>query len=265
MRIVLLGAPGAGKNTQAKKLAEKHRIPAISSGKLLRQAVQAGTPEGLEAKAALEVGMGVGDELMLTIIKQRLQQEDTRDGFILQGFPRSLPQAEALDIMLFSMGQPLDAVLLLDIDLDNLMERLTGRRICRSCGETFNIFTNPPKLDDRCDECGGLLRQRADDREETVENKLRIFDTLTLPLRDYFSRQNKLYTVSAEGSIDATFATLCAVLDGVEPGKSKPLAPAAEPRVETEEESAVEAAPAQEKPTKEAPAKKAPAKKAPAK
>lgn len=174
MRIVLLGAPGAGKNTQAALLAEKYCIPQISSGELMREAVQAGTPEGLEAKAALEVGMGIGDELMLSIIKLRLQREDTADGFVLQGFPRNIPQAEALDIMLFSMGMPVDAVLLLDIDLDNLMERLTGRRACRSCGQTFNIFTAPPKLDDRCDECGGLLRHRADDREVTVENKLRV-------------------------------------------------------------------------------------------
>ncbi len=282
MRIVLLGAPGAGKNTQAALLAEKFCIPNISSGELMRQAVQAGTPEGQEARAALEVGMGVGDELMLSIIKQRLQQDDVQKGFILQGFPRNIPQAEALDIMLFSMGQPIDAVLLLDIDLDNLMERLTGRRTCRSCGESFNVFTAPPKLDDRCDECGGVLRHRADDREVTVENKLRAYEALTLPLVDYFGRQNKLYTVAGKEAIETVFTTLVAVLDGVEPGQHKPLAPleaetkpAEEPAVEAELEVAlataemaeipVEKALAKKTPAKKAPAKKAPAKKAPAK
>ncbi len=272
MRIVLLGAPGAGKQTQAALLSEKFGIPNISSGELLREAVQAGTPEGLEAKAALEVGMGIGDELMLSIIKQRLQQEDTADGFVLQGFPRNIPQAEALDIMLFSMGMPVDAVLLLDIDLDNLMERLTGRRTCRSCGEVFNVFTAPPKLDDRCDECGGVLRHRADDREVTVENKLRAYEALTLPLIDYFGRQNKLYTLAGKEAVETVFTTLLTVLDGVEPGEHKPLAPVAQ-EADVAEETVVEEAPVnepeppvvEEAPAKKAPAKKAPAKKAPAK
>jgi adenylate kinase len=272
--------PGAGKRTQAAQLAEKYHIPHISSGALLRAAVQAGSPQGLEAKEALEVCMGVGDELMLSIIKERLLQEDASDGFILHGFPRSIPQAEALDIMLFSMGMPLDAVLLLDLDLDSLMERLTGRRICRSCGKDFNIFTSPPKLDDRCDECGGVLRHRADDREETIENRLRIYEALTRPLHDYFQRQNKLYTVAAEGAVEDLFHILAAVIDGVEPGQHKPLAPVSDAVAASVEEVAVESmadsggdeaaatvenVPAQKAPAKKAPAKKAPAKKAPAK
>ncbi|MEN8169860.1 MAG: adenylate kinase, partial [Pseudomonadota bacterium] len=268
MRIVLLGVPGAGKATQGVQLAEKYHIPYISSGALLRAAVQAGTPQGLEARAALEVGMGVNDELMLSIIKERLQQEDARDGFILQGSPRSIPQAEALDIMLFSMGMPIDAVLQLDVDLDNLMQRLTGRRTCRSCGESFNVFTAPPTFDDRCDECGGVLRHRADDREVTIENKLRIYDVQTLPLHDYFGRQNKLYTIAAEGAVDDVFSSLCAVIDGIEPGQHKPLAPVSEASAEVgtdSEEAPAKKAPAKKAPAKKAPAKKAPAKKAPAK
>jgi len=292
VRIVLLGAPGAGKGTQAALLAEKYQLPHVDSGALLREAVQQGTSEGLEAKAALEVGMGISDELMLSIIKQRLQKTDCRKGFILQGFPQSIPQAEALDIMLFSMGMPLDAVLHLDIDLDNLMERLTGRRTCRSCGAAFNVFTAPPKLDDRCDECGGRLRHGADDREETVENRLRIYDTHTQPLYDYFRRQGKLYTVAGKGRIETIFHTLCAVVDGIEPGKHRPLAPAT---TVVEEESALQAqeaeapqkeqnnvvqtqedrsmakqatkkkAAAKKSPAKKSSVKKAPAKKAPAK
>jgi adenylate kinase len=295
MRIVLLGAPGAGKGTQALRLAAKLGIPHISSGALLRAAVLAATPQGLEAKEALGVGMGVGDELMLSIIKERLQQEDAGAGFILEGFPRSIPQAEALDIMLFSMGMPLDAVFHLDIDLDNLMQRLTGRRICRSCGQGFNIFTSPPKLDDRCDECGGVLRHGADDREETVESKLRIYDQLTFPAYSYFRRQNKLYTIDAEGTKDAIFHTICSVLEGVASGQHRAETPAEasddvidaaieaeEPntnQVVTTKESAImgakkkaspkkaatEQAAAKKTPVKKAAAKKAPAKKAPAK
>jgi adenylate kinase len=291
MRIVLLGAPGAGKGTQAARLATKLGIPHIASGALLRAAVQAATPQGVEAREAMGVGMSVGDELMLTIIKERLQQEDARNGFILEGFPRSVAQAEALDIMLFSMGMPLDAVVHLDIDLDALMQRLTGRRTCRSCGRGFNIYTAPPKLDDRCDECGGELRHGADDKEEIIENKLRHHDILTLPVYDYFRRQNKLYTVAAEGSKEEIFMTLCAVLDGLEPGQRKPLSvseaevevavqeePDANQAVTTKESAKMSAeekaspkkatakkAPAKKAPAKKAPAKKAPAKKAPAK
>jgi adenylate kinase len=284
MRIVLLGAPGAGKGTQAARLAGMLGIPHISSGALLRAAVQAATPQGLEAKEAMGVGMGVGDELMLSIIKERLLQGDAREGFILEGFPRSIPQAEALDIMLFSMGMPLDAVLLLDIDRDILMQRLTGRRTCRSCGQGFNIFTAPPKLDDRCDECGGVLRHGADDREETVENKLRIYDQLTLPVCDYFQRQNKLYTIAAEGQEEEILHTLGALLDGIVSGQRSSAVPVDDAietvggdsekkqntnQVVTTKESATMSAESEASPkkavTKKAPAKKAPAKKAPAK
>jgi adenylate kinase len=295
MKIVLLGAPGAGKGTQAVRLAEKLGVPHIASGALLRAAVQAATPLGLEARESMGLGMGVNDELLLSLIKERLQQADARDGFILDGFPRSIPQAEALDIMLFSMGMPIDAVLHLEIDLDALMQRLTGRRICRSCGQGFNVYTSPPKIDDRCDECGGVLRHGADDKEDIIENKLRLHDALTLPLYDYFRRQNKLYTVSAEGTKEEIFQTLCAVLDGIEPGQRK-SSPAGEEVVEegaqepnankavTTKESAkmgakkkaspkkatIKEVPMKETaekktPTKKAPAKKAPAKKAPAK
>ncbi|MCW8919555.1 MAG: adenylate kinase, partial [Gammaproteobacteria bacterium] len=280
MRIVLLGAPGAGKGTQAARLARKLGVPHITSGALLRAAIQAATPLGLEAKESMGVGLGVSDELLLSLIKERLQQADVGNGFILEGFPRTIPQAEAFDIMLFSMGMPLDVVIHLEIELDALMQRLTGRRTCRSCGRGFNIYTAPPKLDDRCDECGGVLRHGADDREEIIENKLRQYEVLTLPVHDYFRRQNKLYTVAAEGSKEAIFQTLCAVLKGVEPGQRKPPVasgavvdkgtrePNANKAVTTKESAtmgATKKASPKKAATKEIAVKKAPAKKAPVK
>jgi len=213
MRIVLLGAPGSGKGTQAKLLMKKYPIPQISTGDLLRAAVKEGTPLGLQARAAMESGRLVSDDIVLAMIQERLAQADTRKGFILDGFPRNLAQAQALDAMLSQLQQPLQLAILIDIDLDVLMQRITGRRTCASCGQVYNIYSSPPKLDDRCDKCGGILRQRADDNEETIGNRLRVYESQTAPLIEYYRSQQKLRTVQGIGEIQDIFAAMTAVID----------------------------------------------------
>jgi adenylate kinase len=206
MRIVLLGAPGSGKGTQGKLLASKYKIPQISTGDLLRAAVIAGTALGRQAKAAMDAGQLVSDEIVLGIIGERLSEADAKKGFILDGFPRNIPQAEALDRMLDSLGTPLQAALLINVDVEVLIERLTGRRTCESCGQMYNIYTSPSRLDDRCDKCGGNLRHRADDNEETISNRLRVYDQQTSPLVAYYREQSKLRTVDGEGEIPQIFS-----------------------------------------------------------
>ncbi|HET9679553.1 MAG TPA: adenylate kinase [Gammaproteobacteria bacterium] len=212
MRIVLLGAPGSGKGTQAKRLVEKYKIPQVSTGDLLRAAVSEGTPLGLQARAAMDAGQLVSDEIVLGIIAERLKKADAKNGFILDGFPRNIAQAEALDKMLELMKQPLDAAILMDVDFDVLLERLTGRRTCENCGAVYNVYTNPPKLDDQCDKCGGNLHHRADDNEETISSRLRVYEQQTKPLIEYYRGQDKLHQVDAIGEIDEIFKRLTQVL-----------------------------------------------------
>ena len=201
MRIILLGAPGSGKGTQAKLLAEKYKIPQISTGDLLRAAVVAGTSLGRLAKVTMDAGQLVSDEIVLGMIQDRLAAPDTRKGFILDGFPRNIQQAEALDSLLERLSQPLQAALLIEVDVDILMQRLTGRRTCESCGQTYNIYTSPSRLDDKCDKCGGNLRHRADDNEETIGSRLRVYEAQTTPLLAYYRKQGKLRTVQGVGEI----------------------------------------------------------------
>lgn len=206
MRLVLLGAPGSGKGTQAKLLTERYRVPQISTGDLLRAAVKSGTPLGVQAKAAMDAGRLVSDDLVLAMIRERLSESDARNGFILDGFPRNNAQAQALDAMLERMGQPLDFALLIEVDTDILMQRLTGRRTCESCGQTYNVYTSPSKLEDRCDKCGGNLRHRADDNEETIGNRLRVYEAQTTPVIQYYREQSRLKTVQGVGEIAHIFA-----------------------------------------------------------
>jgi adenylate kinase len=215
MRIVLLGAPGSGKGTQAELLAERYNTPQISTGDLLREAVVAGSALGRQAKMAMDAGQLVGDDIVLGIIQERILRPDTRNGFILDGFPRSLPQAEALDQLLDSVGRPLDLALLLAVDVDALLQRLVGRRTCLSCGQVYNVFYSPPHIDGRCDACGGKLRHRADDNEETIGNRLRIYETQTLPVIDYYKEQGKLRTVQGVGEISDIFKAMRKVVDDV--------------------------------------------------
>jgi adenylate kinase len=225
MRIVLLGAPGSGKGTQAKLLTEKYRIPHVSTGDLLRANLAAGTPLGLQAKAAMDAGQLVSDDLVLAIIRERLRNPDAKKGFILDGFPRNIPQANALDGMLRNIGQPLDAAILMEVDFDILMQRLTGRRTCENCGAAYNVYTNPPRLEDQCDRCGGPLHHRADDNEETIGNRLRVYEGQTKPLIGYYRDQGRIETVDAVGDVKDILKRMIAVLDPIAKGQRKVVVP----------------------------------------
>ncbi len=213
MRIVLLGAPGSGKGTQAKLLTDAYNVPQISTGDLLRAAVKSGSALGLQARAAMDAGRLVSDDLVLAMIRERLTWPDATNGFILDGFPRNIAQAQALDAMLERLGQPLDLALLIDVDLDALMQRMTGRRTCESCGQTYNIYSSPSKLEDRCDKCGGNLRHRADDNEETIGNRLRVYEAQTTPVVDYYRNDGRLDTVQGVGEIPHIFAGIRKVVE----------------------------------------------------
>lgn len=215
MRIVLLGAPGSGKGTQAKLIAKAYEAPHVPMNDLLRAAVAADTPFGRQARATTEAGQPITDEVMLGIVQERLSQQDARAKFILEGFPRNLSQAEALDALLEQHGQPLQAVILIDVDFETLLQRFTGRRTCVSCGKTYNIYTSPSRLDDRCDECGGNLRHRADEKEETISNRLRVYETQTAPLIEHYRRKGLLRVVSGAGEIDDIFKEITKVLDSL--------------------------------------------------
>ena len=216
MRIVLLGAPGCGKGTQGHRLAKHYGIPEISTGDLLREAVAAGTPLGKAAKIVMDAGQLVSDEIVLGVIRERLSRGDTRKGFILDGFPRNLAQAEQLDELLGQLGQPIDLALLIEVDVDTIMQRLFGRRTCVSCGASYNIFYALPKMDGRCDECGGRLRRRSDDNEETIGNRLRTYELQTLPVVEYYREQECLRQVQGLGEPDDVFR---AVLKAAEEAK----------------------------------------------
>lgn len=212
MRLVLLGAPGAGKGTQAKKLIEKYGIPQISTGDLLRAAVAAGTPLGKEAKSYMDKGELVPDSVVLGMVEERLKQDDCKKGYILDGFPRNVAQAEALDKMLNGLAMSLDAALSVDVPFDDLMKRLTGRRTCKSCGQMYNIYFNPPKKEGVCDKCGGELFQRDDDKEETIKKRLEVYNSQTAPLIEYYGKKGILKSVNGTGSIDDIFSNICKVL-----------------------------------------------------
>lgn len=213
MRIVLLGAPGSGKGTQAKKLVADHGYPQISTGDLLRDAVARGTEYGLKAKAAMEAGQLVSDEIVLGILRDRLAQPDTADGFILDGFPRNLSQASSLEEVLGDIGQPLDAAVLMDLDFEVLFKRLTGRRSCKNCGRIYNIYFLPVPADGRCESCGGdEFVHRADDKEETIGRRLEVYQKETAPLVDYYRALGKLKVVDAEGSFDEVYGRLVGAL-----------------------------------------------------
>lgn len=212
MRLVLLGAPGAGKGTQAKKLIEKYGIPQISTGDILRAAVAAGTPLGKEAKSYMDKGELVPDRVVLGMVEERLKQDDCKKGYILDGFPRNVAQAEALDKLLNALGMPLDAALSVDVPFDDLMKRLTGRRTCKACAQMYNVYFNPPKKEGVCDKCGGELFQRDDDKEATIKKRLEVYNSQTAPLIEYYSKKGILKSVKGTGSIDEIFNNLCKVL-----------------------------------------------------
>ncbi|HHN64722.1 MAG TPA: adenylate kinase [Nitrospirae bacterium] len=213
MRIVLLGAPGAGKGTQAKKLIEKYGIPQISTGDILRKAVADGTPLGKEAKSYMDKGELVPDSVVIGLVKERLSQDDCKKGFILDGFPRNTSQAETLDQVLAEMNMPLQLALSVDVDFDILMKRLTGRRTCKQCNQMYNIYFSPPKKEGVCDKCGGELYQRDDDKEETIKKRLEVYEAQTAPLIDYYEKKGILRRVNGEGDIEEIFANICKIID----------------------------------------------------
>ena len=208
MRIVMLGAPGSGKGTQAKLLQAERGVPQISTGDLLRTAVAEGTELGLVAKSVMESGELVSDELVSAMIKERLGQADAASGFILDGYPRTLAQAEDLNAVLGELGIGLDAAILMDVGSDVLMKRLTGRRTCSTSGKLLNIHFSPPEEIDACLEAGGELLQRDDDNEEAIGNRLAVYARQTEPLIEYYRRRSLLKSVAAEGAIDEIYARL---------------------------------------------------------
>ena len=201
MRLAFLGPPGAGKGTQARDLAAEWGVPHIATGDMLREAVAAGTPLGREAKRYMDQGALVPDDVVVGAMGERLSRPDAARGFILDGFPRTIAQAEALGRMLKDTGQVLDAVVFFDVSEAELLRRLTGRRVCGNCGATYHLVSKPPKVADRCDACGQPLVQREDDRESTVRNRLEVYTRQTAPLLDFYRERDLLTAVAGEGSI----------------------------------------------------------------
>ena len=212
MRIVLLGAPGSGKGTQARKLMADKNIPQISTGDMLREAVVAGTRFGQQAKDIIDAGNLVSDDIMLGIISERLARADAQDGFILDGFPRTKQQAIDLAELLDQLGTPLDAAVHLDVDFDVLMKRLTGRRTCSLTGKLLNVHFSSQEELDECTNAGGELVQREDDNEETIRNRLDVYRTRTEPVVEFYRKRDHLRTIDANGAIDDVYARFIEVL-----------------------------------------------------
>ena len=212
MNLILMGAPGAGKGTQSAKISEKWNIPAVSTGDMLRAAVREGTPLGVAAKSCMDEGKLVPDEIVIGIIKDYLSSDKCTNGFILDGFPRSIPQAEALD----AMGVKIDAALSIEVADEKIVERMSGRRICSGCGASYHVKYNPPKVQDVCDACSASLYTRDDDAAETVLNRLETFHKITEPLKDYYAAKNLLICVEGREKVEDTTAAVMSALSKFE-------------------------------------------------
>lgn len=204
MRLILLGAPGAGKGTQAEILSRELSIPTISTGNILRAAMKAGTPVGVQAKSYVDAGKLVPDDIIIGIIRERLAQEDCKKGYILDGVPRTIPQAETME----EMGVEIDCALSIEISDEVIVQRMSGRRTCKDCGQTFHIVSNPPKTEGVCDACGGELHVRKDDAPETVKARLEVYHRDTEPLKLFYAQRGKLKTVENQSTIEATTAEI---------------------------------------------------------
>ena len=270
MRIVLLGAPGSGKGTQSQRLVQKHGIPQISTGDLLRAAVSKGSPLGLRAKEAMDQGRLVEDAIVLGMIRERLTEPDVANGFILDGFPRNLAQAHALDELLSELGQPLDAVVQMDVEYGELLRRISGRRSCSDCGRVFNLFSTPTEQieTEKCPKTGEphKLFQRPDDTEETVANRLKVYEEKTKPLIEFYGDKGVLQSINAEGDVDEITARLESALKTAAKGTAKKPAsarkPAAVKKRATAPKPAKRAAAERKSAAKKSPAKRTAAKKA---
>jgi len=212
VNLVLMGLPGAGKGTQAEKIVEKYSIPHISTGDMFRAAMKEGTELGLKAKSFMDQGALVPDEVTIGIVRERLSKDDCQKGFLLDGFPRTVAQAEALENMLTELDKKIDYCLNIDVDHNILMERLTGRRICKECGATYHLVFNPPAKDGTCDRCGGELYQRADDNEETVHNRLEVNIQQSEPLLHFYKTKGYLKNINGQQDINDVFKDIDSLL-----------------------------------------------------
>ncbi|MBV7508830.1 adenylate kinase [Bacillus sp. sid0103] len=208
MNLVLMGLPGAGKGTQAERIVEQYGIPHISTGDMFRTAMKEGTELGLQAKSFMDQGELVPDEVTIGIVRERLSKDDCQKGFLLDGFPRTVPQAEALENLLVDLDKKIDYVINITVDKELLMERLTGRRICKECGSTYHLVFNPPKQEGVCDRCGGELYQRADDNAETVQNRLDVNIKQQEPLLNFYENKGYLRTLDGQQDINKVFTDI---------------------------------------------------------
>lgn len=213
MKIIMLGAPGAGKGTQAKQIAAKYSIPHISTGDIFRANIKNGTELGKKAKTYMDQGLLVPDELTCDLVMDRIQQDDCKNGFVLDGFPRTIPQAEALDAALEKIDQKMDYAIDVDVPDENIINRMGGRRACLNCGATYHIVSIPPKREGICDHCGNALVLRDDDKPETVKKRLDVYHEQTQPLIDYYAKQNILKTVDGTQPMEAVFDAIVSVLE----------------------------------------------------
>ena len=216
MNLVLMGLPGAGKGTQAEKIVEKYNIPHISTGDMFRAAIKDGTELGLQAKSFMDKGELVPDEVTIGIVRERLGKDDCKKGFLLDGCPRTVAQADALENILSDLKRPIDYVINVDVDKDILMERLTGRRICKECGATYHLVFNPPTKEGVCDRCGGELYQRADDNAETVQNRLDVNLKQTKPLLSFYEDKGTLRNINGQQDINVVFQDVEKLLGGLQ-------------------------------------------------
>lgn len=212
MKIIMLGAPGAGKGTHAKKISEKYGIPHISTGDIFRANIKEGTELGKKAKEYMDQGLLVPDELTCDLVMDRIQQEDCKNGFVLDGFPRTIPQAEALDAALTKIGQKMDFAIDVDVPDENIINRMSGRRACLNCGATYHIVSIPPKKEGVCDTCGNELVLREDDKPETVKKRLDVYHAQTQPLIEYYTKQGILKSVDGTQPMEDVFAAIVTVL-----------------------------------------------------
>lgn len=212
MKIVLLGPPGAGKGTQAKSISNRYSIPHISTGDIFRKNISENTPLGIKAKSYMDNGQLVPDEVTINMVKDRLQQDDCKNGYLLDGFPRTVHQAEALDNFLTEREESIDTALLIEVPKEFILERMTGRRVCPSCGASYHIKFNPPTNDGKCDLCGSDVIQRKDDTEETVKERLDVYENQTQPLIDFYKNKKQLSVVDGTQAINEVFESICKIL-----------------------------------------------------
>jgi adenylate kinase len=215
VKIILLGPPGAGKGTQAKSISNKYSIPHISTGDIFRKNISDRTPLGIEAKKYIDKGHLVPDKLTIDIIKDRLDEEDCCNGFLLDGYPRTVNQAEALEVMLNERGEKLDTALLIKVPKEFIIDRMTGRRVCTTCGASYHVKYNPTRITGICDICGSVVIQRDDDTEETVRERLDIYDAQTQPLINYYTNKNLLSQVDGTQAINDVFKNICGILGAI--------------------------------------------------